>query len=105
MWKAIESKRSIPKVMKIFTGKVVSKKMQKTATVEVERVLTHPIYRKKIKRVKKYHVHDELGASIGQIVRFVASKPYSKTKKWKIIEIVEPVSDKKGKRQNDKKVG
>lgn len=75
--------------MKIFTGKVLSKKMEKTATIVVDRVVIHPIYKKRYKRTKKYQVHDELGTEIGQMVRFVASKPYSKTKRWKVIEIVD----------------
>ena len=71
--------------MKIFTGKVISKKMNKTATVLVERVVVHPVYKKRFKLAKKYHVHDELGTNVGDIVSFVASKQYSKMKKWKII--------------------
>lgn len=71
--------------MKIFQGKVVSKNMEKTATVVVERVVAHPIYKKRYKRSKKYHVHDEIGVEIGQTIKFVASKPHSKTKKWKVI--------------------
>lgn len=74
--------------MKVFTGKVVSTKMDKTATVEVVRTMEHPIYKKRYKRAKKYHLHDELGAKLGDEVRFVASKPYSKLKRWKVIEIV-----------------
>lgn len=62
--------------------------MEKTATVAVERVVVHPFYKKRFRRTKKYHVHDELGVSIGQSVKFVATKPVSKTKKWKIIETV-----------------
>lgn len=72
--------------MKIFTGKVISKKMEKTATVAVERVVFHPVYKKRIKKVKKFQVHDEFGTQIDQIVKFVASKPFSKTKKWKIVD-------------------
>lgn len=75
--------------MKVFTGKVVSTKMQKTATVEVVRVVPHPLYIKRFRKTKKYHVHDEMGAKEGQTVKFVASKPYSKLKKWKITEIVD----------------
>jgi small subunit ribosomal protein S17 len=75
--------------MKVFTGKVVSTKMAKTATVAVERIVVHPLYKKRLKRVKKYHVHDEVGAKVGQAVRFVASRPYSKLKKWKIIEVID----------------
>lgn len=74
--------------MKIFTGKVTAKKMQKTASVVVSRDVQHPLYGKRIKRTKKYPVHDELDSKVGDVVRFVASKPYSKTKKWKLIEIV-----------------
>lgn len=84
--------------MKVLTGLVVSKKMQKTATVEVERVVRHRVYKKRVKRTKKYHVHDELGSLVGQKVRFVESRPFSKTKKWKIVEILSEVGKKtKGK--------
>lgn len=71
--------------MKIFTGKVVETKMAKTATVSVERVLKHPLYGKRYKRDRKFQVHDEVGVKVGDIVKFVACKPYSKTKKWKIL--------------------
>jgi small subunit ribosomal protein S17 len=71
--------------MRIFTGKVVSKKMDKTATVVVERVVVHPVYKKRIKKTKKYQVHDTLGVKVGQVVKFSASRPYSKTKRWKIV--------------------
>lgn len=74
--------------MKIFTGKVKSTKMAKTATVEVTRIVAHPLYMKRLKKVKKYQVHDELESKVGETVRFVASKPYSKLKKWKIVEVV-----------------
>ena len=83
--------------MKIFTGKVISKKMEKTATVAVERVVVHPVYKKRIKRIKKYQVHDEVGTKVDQVVKFAASKPFSKTKKWKIIEAVSDTKDKKKK--------
>ena len=87
--------------MKIIIGKVVSKKMRKTATVLVERMVIHPMYKKRFKKVKKYQVHDEFNVEVGQKVKFAASKPYSKTKKWKIIEIVGNV--KKTKKGKDKK--
>jgi len=80
--------------MKIFIGKVISKKMEKTATVSVERVFAHPRYKKRVKRVKKYQVHDEVGTKLGDNVRFVGSKPYSKLKRWRIVEVV----DKKKKK-------
>ena len=74
--------------MKIFTGRVVSKKMDKTATVAVERIVAHKTYKKRLKKVKKYQVHDELGSKEGQVVRFVACKPISKLKKWKVTEVI-----------------
>ena len=73
--------------MKIFTGRVTATKMAKTATVAVERVVIHPMYKKRFRRDTKFQVHDELGVKIGDLVRFTASKPYSKTKKWKIISL------------------
>ncbi len=72
--------------MKIFTGKVTAKKMQKTATVEVERMVVHPLYGKRYKRAKKYQVHDEVGVNIGDTVKFVTCKPISKLKKWRIVK-------------------
>jgi small subunit ribosomal protein S17 len=74
--------------MKILTGKVVSKKMNKTAVVAVTRILEHPVYKKRLKRIKKYHVHDEMGSVVGDRVKFVDSKPVSKTKKWTISKIL-----------------
>jgi len=62
--------------------------MAKTATVAVERIVIHPLYKKRYKRVKRYHAHDELGVGVGDTVKFTASKPYSKLKRWKIVEIV-----------------
>lgn len=74
--------------MKIFTGKVVGTKTAKTATVAVERVVIHPLYQKRFKRDTKFQVHDEIGVKVGDLVKFVDSKPYSKMKKWKITEVV-----------------
>jgi len=80
--------------MKMFIGKVTAKKMQNTATVEVVRTVVHPIYKKRYRKVKKYHVHDEVDAKVGQKVKFVACRPYSKMKKWKIVEVVEKKGEK-----------
>jgi small subunit ribosomal protein S17 len=74
--------------MKVFTGKVIGTKLAKTAQVAVEGFSVHPVYKKRFKRVRKYQVHDEVGVKVGDVVRFVASKPYSKNKKWKIVEVV-----------------
>ena len=73
--------------MKIFTGKVISTKMAKTATVMIERTIAHPVYKKMHKKIKKYHVHDEFGVKVGDTVDFVTTKPISKLKKFKIIKI------------------
>ena len=74
--------------MKIFRGKVISTLMAKTATVALHRVVVHPFYGKRYRKTKKYHLHDTLGVKVGDEVKFVASKPYSKLKKWKVIEII-----------------
>lgn len=74
--------------MKIFKGKVVSTKMAKTATVVVERILVHPIYKKRFKRARKFQVHDEIGVKVGDRVSFAATRPISKLKKWKIRKVL-----------------
>ena len=80
--------------MKIFTGQVISKKLPKTATVVTERVFAHPLYQKRVKRMKKYQVHDEGdSARAGDWVKFTATKPVSKLKRWKIIKVIK--GDKK----------
>lgn len=71
--------------MKIFQGKITSIKMAKTITVEVERILAHPLYKKRFKRSKKYQVHSEVEHKIGDAVKFVETSPISKTKRWKEI--------------------
>lgn len=75
-------------MIKIFTGKVVGTKMAKTAVVSVERVVIHPLYKKRFKRDRKYQVHDELGVKLNDVVKFTACKPYSKTKKWIVLEVL-----------------
>ncbi|KPJ70740.1 hypothetical protein AMJ51_01100 [Microgenomates bacterium DG_75] len=74
--------------MKKFTGRVISTKMDKTATVEVVRLKAHPIYKKRMKVKKKFHVHNELGVKVGDMVVIVETRPISKTKKWKVLEVV-----------------
>ncbi len=68
-------------------GVVVSDKMQKTVVVQVERTFRHPLYKKVVKRYKKFKAHDELGAKIGDVVRIVESRPISKTKHW-VVEAI-----------------
>jgi small subunit ribosomal protein S17 len=69
-------------------GVVVSAKMQKTVVVAVERFVRHPVYRKTIKRTSTFMAHDEQGASKGDTVRIVESRPLSRHKRWRVAEIV-----------------
>ena len=81
--------------MKTLVGKVISKKMDKTTVVEVVRYRVHPIYKKRLLRTKRYHVHDELGSRLGDKVEFTPCRPYSKTKKWKIDKILKKAKKEK----------
>ena len=74
-------------------GRVVSNKMQKTVTVLVERQVKHALYGKYIKRSTKLHAHDEEGVcQEGDVVRLVEVRPLSKTKNWRVVEIVSRAS-------------
>lgn len=74
---------------KILLGEVVSDRMHKTITVKVERRIRHPIYERVVKRSKKYHAHDEHNqCQMGDQVRIVETRPLSKTKRWRVVEIV-----------------
>ncbi len=71
---------------RILQGVVVSDKADKTVTVLVERRVMHPIYKKIIKRSKRYHAHDEANAcKTGDMVRIRECRPLSKTKSWEIV--------------------
>ena len=74
---------------RILQGVVVSDKMDKTIVVKVERRVMHPIYKKFIKRSKKYHAHDENNeAKIGDKVVIAETRPLSKLKRWRLKEII-----------------
>jgi small subunit ribosomal protein S17 len=74
---------------KVLLGEVVSDRMHKTITVRVERRVRHPIYERVVKRTKKYHAHDEHNqCHIGDQVRIIETRPLSKTKRWRVLEIV-----------------
>ncbi|HOQ08635.1 MAG TPA: 30S ribosomal protein S17 [Syntrophomonadaceae bacterium] len=74
---------------KVRVGTVTSDKMDKTITVSVETVKQHPLYKKTIKTSKKYKVHDENNeAKIGDVVRIMETRPLSKDKRWRLVEIV-----------------
>lgn len=73
-------------------GIVTSNKMDKTITVAVERKVKHPIYGKFVKKTTKFHAHDEKNeCSIGDTVRIMETRPLSKTKRWRLAEVVEKV--------------
>ncbi|MEZ5566964.1 MAG: 30S ribosomal protein S17 [Halioglobus sp.] len=75
---------------RVATGKVVSNKMDKTVTVLIERRVKHPVYGKYITRSSKIHAHDEDNqCGIGDTVTVAESRPISRTKTWKLLEIVE----------------
>ncbi len=75
---------------KIRVGTVVSDKMEKTVVVAVERRVQHPLYGKAVVRTKKYHAHDEENtARPGDVVRIMETRPLSKTKRWRVLEVVE----------------
>jgi small subunit ribosomal protein S17 len=74
---------------KILLGEVVSNRMHKTITVKVERRVRHPMYERVVKRSKKFHAHDEHNqCQIGDIVRITETRPLSKTKCWRLLEVV-----------------
>ncbi|MCZ7588651.1 MAG: 30S ribosomal protein S17 [Gaiella sp.] len=71
-------------------GTVVSDAMEKTIVVRVDVVKAHPRYKKVVRRSVKFHAHDEAGqAKVGDIVRIVETRPLSKTKRWRLAEVVE----------------
>lgn len=70
-------------------GIVASDKMQKTVVVRVDRLVKHPKYRRYVRRTSKFMAHDEVGATIGDKVRIVETRPLSARKRWRVVEIVQ----------------
>jgi small subunit ribosomal protein S17 len=86
----IEARR--PARRKVRIGKVVSNKMEKSIVVAIERSVPHPIYKKYFKRSSKLMAHDEKReAGIGDTVRIMETRPLSKRKKWRLVDIIEKV--------------
>ena len=81
-----EKKRGIRKELE---GIVISNRRQKSVVVKVERQVRHPLYQKIIQRSSKFMAHDDLGATIGDKVRIVETRPMSARKRWRVIEIVQ----------------
>ena len=75
---------------KVRIGRVVSDKMDKTIVVAVEDFVRHPLYNKPVKRTKKFKAHDENNeCGIGDTVKIMETRPLSKDKNWRLVEIIE----------------
>jgi len=84
---ATETERNLRKER---VGKVVSNKMQKSITIAIDRKVKHPIYGKFMNKTTKFMAHDEKNeAGIGDIVRIMETRPLSKSKRWRLVEIIE----------------
>jgi len=84
-----EQSKEAGKTQRTVEGRVVSNKMQKTVTVLLERQVQHPLYGKIIRRSTKVHAHDEDGqCKEGDVVRIAECRPLSKTKNWRVVEVV-----------------
>jgi small subunit ribosomal protein S17 len=90
---AIETTTSVVRnLRKTRVGIVSSNKMDKTITVKVERKIKHPLYGKFLKKTTSFHAHDEKNeCNIGDTVKIMESRPMSKTKRWRLVEVVEKV--------------
>jgi small subunit ribosomal protein S17 len=74
---------------KTRTGKVIKNKMEKSIVVAIERKVVHPLYKKYFKRTTKFYAHDEKNeAGVGDTVKIMETRPLSKLKRWRLVEIV-----------------
>jgi small subunit ribosomal protein S17 len=87
--------------VKVYTGKVIKVK-PKTASVEVQRFIAHKVYKRRYKIARLFQVHDEVGVKVGDRVKFTDSKPYSKTKRWSIVKVVNTKKVKKVTKKGSK---
>ncbi|MBI4297215.1 MAG: 30S ribosomal protein S17 [Chloroflexi bacterium] len=77
------------KKRKVRTGRVISDKMEKTVVVRVETIQQHPLYRRMLRRAKKFMAHDpESACHLGDWVRIEETRPLSKTKRWRVVEVL-----------------
>jgi small subunit ribosomal protein S17 len=87
---AMEEAKVERKPRKVRVGTVVSNKMQKTVVVQIERLVKHPIYKRYVRRRKRFKVHDEKNeCQIGDLISFMDTRPLSKDKRWRLVEIVQ----------------
>ena len=82
-----EAKRTSRRAEKI--GVVASDKMEKTCVVRVDRLIKHPRYRRYVRRTSKFMAHNEKGATVGDKVRIVETRPISAHKRWRVVEIIQ----------------
>jgi len=83
---------------KTYTGKVVSNKMDKTVVVAITRQFQHPVYKKTVRKVSKFKVHDEKNeCRVGDNVKIIETRPVSKDKKWLVLEILKKAARSNGK--------
>ena len=76
-------------INKVYTGKVISNKMNKTVVVAVTRLFQHPVYKKTVKKVSKFKAHDEENrCKIGDDVKITETRPLSKDKRWLVLEVM-----------------
>lgn len=78
---------------KIYIGKVISDKMDKTVVVAVERLVRHPEYKKTVKKITKFKAHDEDNkCKVGDKISIIETRPVSKEKRWSVMEVIEKES-------------
>jgi small subunit ribosomal protein S17 len=88
----MEQTTIVRNLRKTRTGVVTSNKMDKTITIAIERKVKHPLYGKFVKKTSKFHAHDENNeCSIGDTVKIMETRPMSKLKRWRLVEVVEKV--------------
>jgi small subunit ribosomal protein S17 len=85
--KGAEAKRHSRRAEKV--GVVASDKMEKTCVVRVDRLIKHPKYRRYVRRTSKFMAHNEKGATVGDKVRIVETRPMSAHKRWRVVEIIQ----------------
>lgn len=74
---------------KVYTGQVLKNRMDKTVVVAVTRLTQHPVYKKTVKKLSKFKAHDEENkCKLGDIVSIIESRPYSKDKRWVVLDVV-----------------
>lgn len=87
-----EANELVRNMRKTRVGVVTSNKMDKTIVVKIERKIKHPLYGKFLKKSTSFHAHDDKNeCSIGDTVRIMETRPMSKTKRWRLVEVIEKV--------------